>query len=188
MKKNNSLVFFSCVVDDVYKEYKIDQRYFDELKETLIREQFYNNKYASACTLEENERSLKKLSFLKKMLQQNYLSIHEFVDGDVAFQEWMRNILSKCRLEQILSVKGDKEIAKYFLAMKRCAIANNMDNAYSEQMNLLTEGMSNASVLQELGLSVTEKGFVEKETPKTNTTEKAVVLEKKISYPVKKIS
>jgi hypothetical protein len=178
MNNQKNSVFFSCVVDGVYIEFKINDD--EEVIMPIKREQFYNYKYASICTEEERKFTFKKLIVLKDMLRNRYLDIHAFMqDEDLAFKEWLKQLLTKSKMIATFSINVE-DVPHYFQAMREYAIKNNMLDEYEEQILLYTKGLKNTAALTEENINIKNGSFI----TTIDYSEKPVILEKRCNQKI----
>lgn len=116
--KNNKL-FFCCVIDGVYKEFSINIT--KEVKETLKREEFYQNKYASAFSKEEQQliASKKKISAMLKGFESNQktcLNLQNIKSYKDSMFTYVIELLSETELQETFSLPVSK-MNSYFKGM-----------------------------------------------------------------------
>ena len=188
MKKKNNSVFFSCVLDGMYTEFKIEENSFEKISESFKREVYYNNRYASIYTDEEMTRAGMREIFFKNVLEGKYLNLGTLKEeNDEIFKQWVREFLADVKLEKTFSLSA-KDIPAYFRAMRSCGLVENNRSLCEAQMKLYEDGCQNTEALKENGIILKNDSFELKEMPQ-NKQEKAVVYEKKtVPFHIRKIS
>lgn len=188
MKKKNNSVFFSCVLDDIYTEFKIEENSLEKISETFKREVYYNNRYASIYSDEEMARARMREIFLKNVLEGRYLNLGNLKEeNDEIFKQWIREFLANIKLEKTFSLSV-KDIPAYFRAMRSCGLVENNRSLCETQMKLYADGCQNTEALKENGILLKDDSFKLREMPQ-NRQSKAVVYEKKpVPFHIRKIS
>lgn len=119
MKKDKNEVFFGCVIDGVYKEFNINVT--EEANEILKREEFYQNKYASAFSKEEQELSVAKKRIVatlrsKKAGNNSCLNLQAIKSYNKSLFAYTVELLSKIELEEAFSLPTSR-MNDYFKGM-----------------------------------------------------------------------
>ncbi len=187
MKKKNNSVFFSCVLEGIYTEFKIEEKSLNRVNELLKREVYFNNRYASIFTQEEMSRAKMREKFLKNVLDGQYLNLITLRGDDEIFKQWVTDFLSNIKLEKVFALKVDS-IPSYFKAMRMCGKLSENGTICENQMKLYVYGCKNTEVLEESYIILEDDSFSVKDELSIKQSKEVVYQKMRIPYQERKIS
>ena len=170
--ENKTKVVFSCILDDVYKEFSMD---LEEVKKTTPHLKTDPN-------VSKMKRKNEKISYLKSMkllytiTSGKYLDLEEFYDEeDVYFMTFLKEILSKIKITTTFEMKIN-DIRDWFYSMGRRARSGRVEE-YQRQDQLVSHGIKNTEYLNKLGIKVENHRFIMQ--PSVSIVDKTTMIENK---------
>jgi hypothetical protein len=154
-------IFFSCIIDNTYKEFKIDSN--------------LNKKNIRKFIIESNHNLIKILKIIESG---EYLNLKELIDKEnIKLYSDLKDILLKLEVSLYFEM-NIKDINNWFKAISKYACNGHIEE-YTKQENLYLLGVSNTKYLNKIGVSIEDNHFVLKD--KNNEKVKMLIRTKKIS-------
>jgi len=141
MEKKN--VFFSCVMDDVYKEFSLKN--IDSFKSILESE------------LEEAKKEVdfKKIVLINRLLKNSNICLETVESLNDDLYSYISTLLSKIELEEVFTMPMNR-ISAYFKAMTNLVLNNpSLKEELMENEQYFSNALTNTSLLNKNGSKIT---------------------------------
>jgi len=144
-------VYFSCVMDDTYKEFTIDEKDFEEV---LRREEFYNNKYISLSPIEKQMKIMDKLVIIRSLKSEGFVYINSVSSLDLELQQYVVDLLSRFKLEETFSLPVDC-VGMYFDSMNKVSKSMpNLESSIKNSKEYYIQGVKNTELLEKFDITL----------------------------------
>lgn len=143
-----SKVYFSCVMDDTYKGFTIDEKEFEEV---LRREEFYSSKYISLSPIEEQRKLVKKLAIIRLLRESGFVSLTSVEEEQ---QGYAAELLSRFDLEETFSLPIDC-MDMYLESMNDLSKSmSKLETSTKEISEYYIESIRNTELLEKLDMTL----------------------------------